>query len=62
MAMGGKTKPKTRRQIIRWLQNPHTDSVEFKAYGNSVAVPCAFFVLAGIVWAQETEVNELEND
>ena len=31
-------------------------------YGNSVAVPCVFFVLAGIVWAQETEVNELEND
>lgn len=62
MAMGGKTKPKTRRQIIRWLQNPHTDSAEYKAYGNSVAVPCVFFVLAGIVWAQETEVNELEND
>lgn len=61
-AMGGKTKPKTRRQIIRWLQNPHTDSAEFMAYGNSVAVPCVFFVLAGIVWAQETEVNELEND
>ena len=60
-AMGGKTKPKTRRQIIRWLQNPHTDSAEL-AYGNSVAVPCVFFVLAGIVWAQETEVNELEND
>jgi DNA (cytosine-5)-methyltransferase 1 len=62
MAMGGKTKPKTRRQIIRWLQNPHTDSAEYKAYGNSVAVPCVFFVLAGIAWAQETEVNELEND
>ena len=61
-AMDGKTKPKTRRQIIRWLQNPHTDSAEYKAYGNSVAVPCVFFVLAGIVWAQETEVNELEND
>ena len=61
-AMGRNTKPKTRRQIIRWLQNPHTDSAEFMAYGNSVAVPCVFFVLAGIVWAQETEVNELEND
>ena len=60
--MGGKTKPKTRRQIIRWLQNPHTDSAEYKAYGNSIVAQCAFFVLAGIVWAQETEVNELEND
>ena len=61
MAMGGKTKPKTRRQIIRWLQNPHTDSAEFMAYGNSVAVPCVFFVLAGIVWAME-EGEQNEND
>jgi len=49
------TKPKTRRQIIRWLMNPHSDAAEYKAYGNSVAVPCVFFVLAGIVWAHEKE-------
>ena len=60
-AMGRKTKPKTRWQIIRWLQNPHTDSAEFKVYGNSVAVPCVFFVLAGIVWAME-EGEQNEND
>ena len=60
-AMGGKIKPKTRRQIIRWLQSPHTDSAEYKAYGNSVAVPCVFFVLAGIVWAME-EGEQNEND
>ena len=60
-AMGRNTKPKTRRQIIRWLQNPHTDSAEFMAYGNSVAVPCVFFVLAGIVWATE-EGEQNEND
>ena len=58
---GSKCKPKTRRQVIRWLQNPHTDSAEYKAYGNSVAVPCVFFVLAGIVWAMESEVNDHEN-
>ena len=61
-AMGRNTKPKTRRQIIRWLQNPHTDSAEYKAYGNSIVAQCGLFVLAGIVWAMETEVNELEND
>ena len=60
-AMGGKTKPKTRRQIIRWLQNPHTDSAEYKAYGNSIVAQCAFFVLAGIVWAME-EGEKNEND
>ena len=58
---GSKCKPKTRRQVIRWLQNPHTDSAEYKAYGNSVAVPCVFFVLAGIVWATESEANDHEN-
>lgn len=61
MAMGGKTKPKTRRQIIRWLQNPHTDSAEYKAYGNGIVAQCAFFVLAGIVWAME-EGEQNEND
>ena len=60
-AMGGKTKSKTRRQIIRWLQNPHTDSAEYKAYGNSIVAQCGFFVLAGIVWAME-EGEQNEND
>ena len=60
-AMGGKTKPQTRRQIIRWLQNPHTDSAEYKAYGNSIVAQCGFFVLAGIVWATE-EGEQNEND
>ena len=43
-AMGGKTKPKTRRQIIRWLQNPHTDSAEFMAYGNILFIPFGFLL------------------
>lgn len=54
-ALGGKTKPKTRRQIVKWLKNPRSDTAEYKAYGNSLALPCVFFVLAGIVWAEETE-------
>ena len=54
-ALGLKSKPKTKRQIIRWLQNPYSDSAAYKAYGNSVAVPCVFFVLAGIVWVDENE-------
>ena len=52
-AMGGKAKPRTRRQIIKWLISPGADSAEYKAYGNSVAVPCVFFVLSGIAWAAE---------
>ena len=44
----GKTKSKTRKQIIKWLQDPHTDSAEYKMWGNGVALPCVYFVLAGI--------------
>ena len=52
-AIGSDAKPKTRKQIIQWLIKPGTDSAEYKAYGNSVAIPCVFFILAGIVWASE---------
>ena len=54
-AIQGNRKPKTRKQIVKWLQHPNTDAAEYKAYGNSVAVPCVFFVLAGIVWADRKE-------
>ena len=60
-AMGGKTRPKTQKQIIRWMQEPYSDSAAYKALGNSVAVPVVFFVLAGIVWASETE-EEMRDD
>jgi DNA (cytosine-5)-methyltransferase 1 len=57
-AVQGKRKPKTRKQIINWLRHPNTDAAEYKAYGNSVAVPCVFFILAGIVWAAGKELSE----
>ena len=46
----GTCKPKTEKQVRRWLENPHTDSAEYKLWGNGVALPCVFFVLAGIVY------------
>ena len=46
-------KPKSIKQVIRWLKNPHSDSAEYKMWGNGVALPCVCFVLAGIVWANE---------
>ena len=48
----GKTARASPGKIAKWLKNPRTDSAEYKAYGNSVAVPCVFFVLAGIAWAE----------
>ena len=51
--MGTASKPKSRNQIVKWLENPHSDSAEYKMWGNGVALPCVFFVLAGIAWAVE---------
>lgn len=46
-------KPKTRKQIAKWLKAPYADAAEYKMWGNGVALPCVYFVLSGIVWAAE---------
>lgn len=42
------TRPKTRNQLVKWLRQPHTDSAEYRMWGNGVALPCVFFVMTGI--------------
>jgi DNA (cytosine-5)-methyltransferase 1 len=51
--VGGSTKAKSRNQIVKWLQHPHSDAAEYKMWGNGVALPNVFFVLAGIVWSTQ---------
>lgn len=46
---GRSTKSKTLKQISKWLKNPHSDSAEYKMWGNGVSLPCVYFVLSGIV-------------
>ena len=53
--IGTSSKPKSESQIIKWLKNPHSDSAEYKMWGNGVALPNVFFVLSGIVWADGQE-------
>ncbi len=53
--MGTSSKPKTRNQIIKWLKNPHSDSAEYKMWGNGVALPNVVFVLSGIVYYTQLE-------
>lgn len=48
--MGTSCKPKSRNQIVKWLKNPHSDSAEYKMWGNGVALPNVYFVLSGIVY------------
>jgi len=55
--VGTSTKPKTEKQIIKWLKDPYSDAAEYKMWGNGVALPNVCFVLAGIVYysQQSTE-------
>ena len=48
---GGAKAPKTKNQVIKWLQNPASDSALYKMWGNGIALPCAMFVMAGIAKA-----------
>ena len=48
-------KPKTEKQIRKWLADPYTDAAEYKLWGNGCALPCVYFVLSGIAWAAEKE-------
>ena len=56
-ATGSYSKPKTLKQITKWLKNPHSDSAEYKMWGNGVALPNVCFVLSGIVWFTQLEVK-----
>ena len=40
----GLKKKKTDKQILKWLKNPHTDSAEYKMWGNGIALPCAIYI------------------
>lgn len=48
--VGSSTKPKSLKQIAKWLRDPHSDAAEYKMWGNGVALPCVVFVLSGIVY------------
>ncbi|MCH5186522.1 MAG: DNA cytosine methyltransferase [Oscillospiraceae bacterium] len=48
-ALGKSSKSKTEKQIIKWLKNPYSDSAMYAMWGNGIALPCALYVLNGIV-------------
>lgn len=56
--MGTTQKPKSEKQIIKWLKDPHSDSAEYKMWGNGVALPCTYFVLSGIAWAAQRDTQK----
>ena len=54
-AIGKECKPKSRKQIEKWLKNPYSDSAAYKMWGNGVAACNAWFVLAGITYYAQNE-------
>ena len=52
-AVNPSVKPKTKRQIAKWLKTPYSDAAEYKMWGNGVALPCVWFVLSGIVFSTQ---------
>lgn len=51
---GALKKGKSDAAITKWLKNPHSDSAEYKMWGNGIALPCAVYVMTGIAyWSEE---------
>ena len=48
-AINGKAVKKyTKEQMLKWYNGLHTDSAEYKMWGNSIALPPALYVMQGI--------------
>lgn len=54
-AVGKTCKPKSRKQIEKWLKNPYSDSAAYKMWENGIASSNALFVLAGIAYYAQNE-------
>ncbi len=58
LAVSPDKKPKTDKQILKWLKNPHSDSAEYRMWGNGLSLPTAWFVLAGIAYYAHKNQSE----
>ena len=45
---GRAAKDYTPTQVLTWYNKLHTDSAEYKMWGNGIALPCALYVMEGI--------------
>ena len=50
-AVKPESRPKSRKTVQKWLQDPYRDAEEYRLWGNGICLNVAVFVLAGIVWA-----------
>ena len=47
----------TKAQILTWYNKLHTDSAEYKMWGNGIALPNALYVMQGIAAEAEIPIN-----
>lgn len=55
---GTSSKPKSDAQIVKWLKHPHSDSAEYKMWGNGVALPCVYYIMQAIADVVKESENE----
>lgn len=56
-AVSHSSKPKTEKQIRKWLSEPYSDASAYKMWGNGIALPCAVFVLSSIVYYSQLQTG-----
>ena len=52
---GKEYKPVKPGSLLKWYNKLHTDSSEYKMWGNGIALPCAEYVVGGVVEALAEE-------
>lgn len=57
---GKQIKEHSRQAMLNWYNKLHTDSAEYKMWGNGIALPTALYVMQGI--AIELKAMEGENE
>lgn len=58
---GRQVKSYTKAQMLTWYNKLHTDSSEYKMYGNGISLPTALYVMQGIAEALKGVSDEKEN-
>ena len=55
---GKAVKEYTQAQMLTWYNKLHTDSAEYKLWGNGIALPCALYVMQGIADVFDRKVDK----
>ena len=55
---GRAAKDYTKAQMLSWYNKLHTDSAEYKMWGNGIALPNALYVMQGIAEQLQKQAEE----